>query len=59
MTPWNFLPSKFLEGLTLNIVQNSRARPIYRYLDLSILPADFKVLKPYIQNMLGVIKKLV
>ena len=29
MTPWNFLPSKFLEGHTLNIVQNSRARLIY------------------------------
>ena len=31
MTPWNFLPSKFLEGHTLNIVQNSGAPSIYRY----------------------------
>ena len=34
MNPWNLLPSKFLEGHTLNIVQNSRARPTYWYLPL-------------------------
>ena len=29
MTPCNFLPSKFFEEHTMNIVQNSRARPTY------------------------------
>ena len=48
MTPWNFLPSKFLEGHTLNIVQNSRAQPTYWYLPLLIYRLIYKVLQPYI-----------
>ena len=48
MSPWNFLPSKFLEGHTMNIVQNSRARLIYWYMALSIYQLIYKVLQPYI-----------
>ena len=48
MTPWNILLSKFLEGHTLNIVQNSRARPTSQYLPLMIYQLIYKVLKPYI-----------
>ena len=36
ISPWNFLPSKFLEGHTLNIVQNSKAWTTYWYLPLLI-----------------------
>ena len=48
MTPWNLLPSKFLEGHKMNIVQNSRAQPAYWYLPLLIFWLIHKVLKLYI-----------